>query len=111
MENATQYLYNLTSQINPYIRAEKTNMLANWGHLMSLQYGSKYYSYMWAEKYALELFNYIKQTGLLNDKVGERFRKEVLEQGGSKPEMKILIDLLGMEPTDKGFYNLLGIEL
>jgi len=37
---------------------------------MSLDYGSKYYSYMWAEVYAFELFNHIKEKGILNEDIG-----------------------------------------
>jgi metallopeptidase MepB len=45
----------------------------------------------------------------LNAEEGMRYRREVLEKGGSQDEMKTLRDYLGHMPETKAFYQELGL--
>lgn len=40
---------------------------------------------------------------------GRRYRKMVLQFGGSQPEMKTLTDYLGREPSTRPYFEFLGI--
>lgn len=42
--------------------------------------------------------------------VGRRYRKEILEKGGSRDEMESLKAFLGREPSSEPFYKELGLE-
>jgi len=91
-----------------HIRFEpKTNMYASFGHLCC--YGAKYYGYMWSKVFALDLFETIKQEGLLNYEIGEKLINKVLGKGGSVDPNKLLVDFLGREPNQDAFLRDLGL--
>jgi Zn-dependent oligopeptidases len=46
----------------------------------------------------------------MNAKEGRRYRRMVLEKGGSQEEMKTLVDFLGREPTTDSFYEELDMN-
>jgi thimet oligopeptidase len=83
------------------------HFIATFGHLNG--YGAKYYSYLWSKVFALDLFNYIKQRGLLNSEVGKRYVQKVLSKGGSEDPNDLLKDFLGREPNSDAFFKDLGI--
>ena len=45
----------------------------------------------------------------MNKAEGRRYRKEVLEKGGSRDEMETLKAFLGREPSSEPFYKELGL--
>lgn len=45
----------------------------------------------------------------MNPEVGKRYRKLVLERGGSMDENLILKEFLGREPNSEAFYKSLGL--
>ena len=80
---------------------------ASFGHLTG--YGAKYYGYMWAKVFALDLFYQIKKEGLLNSKVGKRLIDLVLSKGGSVEPDILLRNFLGRDPNQEAFLKDLGI--
>lgn len=80
---------------------------ASFGHLMG--YGARYYGYLWSKVYALDLFNFIKQYGLLNADIGTRYVETILEKGGSVDPNILLRNFLGREPNQQAFLNDLGL--
>jgi len=84
-----------------------THYQAAFGHLMG--YGAKYYSYMWAKVFALDIFEKINREGLLNPEAGRAFAQQVLGKGGSVAPDKILRDFLGREPNQQAFLRNLGM--
>ncbi|QGA20347.1 hypothetical protein EYB26_008049 [Talaromyces marneffei] len=81
---------------------------ATFFHLLS-DYGAGYYSYLLADVYALDMFHSVFKSDPLNPEQGRRYRRMVLEKGGSQPEMKTLSDFLGREATTQAFYEELAI--
>lgn len=79
----------------------------SFGHLTN--YGSKYYGYLWSQVYAKDLFNKIKEHGLLNQEIGEVYTAKILSQGGSKEPNDLIKDFLGRESNSDAFFNDLGI--
>ena len=55
-------------------------------------YDAGYYSYLWALVYACDAFSEFEKKGVLNQEVGMRWKKEVLEKGSSEDEIKKLKD-------------------
>ncbi len=77
---------------------------AGFGHLIG--YSAGYYSYMWALVYADDFYSVFKAAG--NDKkklkeISERYRKEILEVGGSRDEMISATKFLKRKPKNKAF--------
>jgi peptidyl-dipeptidase Dcp len=69
-------------------------------HTMTGGYTAGYYSYLWAEVLDADAYQAFKETGdIFNKDVAARFRKFILEKGGTKEAMQLYIDFRGKEPT------------
>ncbi len=86
----------------------ETHMQAAFGHLTG--YGAKYYGYMWAKVYALDLFYTIKERGLDKPETGKVFVEKILAKGGSVDPNILLKDYLGREPGQDALLNDLGLR-
>lgn len=76
-------------------------------HLTS--YGARYYGYLWSKVFALDLFDTIKQHGLLDPNIGAHYLETVLSKGGSKDPNDLLFDFLGRAPNNEAFLKDLGL--
>lgn len=81
---------------------------ASFGHLVG--YGAKYYGYMWAKVFALDLFYEVKKHGLLDLDTGKKLEVQVLGKGGSVAPDVLLKNFLGREPSQEAFLEDLGIS-
>jgi peptidyl-dipeptidase Dcp len=68
-------------------------------HIFSGGYSSGYYSYIWAEVLDADAFQAFKETGLFDRETAERFRREVLSQGGTRPGMELYRNFRGRDPS------------
>jgi thimet oligopeptidase len=80
---------------------KETLFPAGFGHLVG--YDAGYYSYLWALVYACDAFYEFEKKGLRNKELGMRWRKEVLEKGGSEDEIKLIKAFLKRAPSQKAF--------
>lgn len=80
---------------------------ASFGHLTG--YGARYYGYLWSKVFALDLFEHIKQFGLMNPEIGTVYAQKVIGKGGSEHPMNLLKDFLGREPNQEAFLKDLGL--
>lgn len=80
---------------------------AGFGHLM--EYDAGYYSYLWSEVYAADMFTRFRHEGVLDPKVGMEYRKKILEVGSSRDEMESVVDFLGRKPNNKAFLQDMGL--
>ena len=83
------------------------HMYAAFGHLTG--YSAHYYGYLWAKVFALDMFNYIEERGLLSPEVGQHYINTVIGKGGSADPNELLRNFLGREPNDKAFFQDLGL--
>lgn len=74
-------------------------MSVQFGHIMSGGYSAGYYSYKWAEVLFADAFSLFKEQGIFNREVANRFRREVLSQGGTCDPMTLYQRFRGQEPT------------
>ncbi len=79
-----------------------TQPQASFGHLMG-GYDSGYYSYLWSEVFAQDMFTRFKREGLFNPHTGADYRKWILEPGGEQPPEALLKGFLGREPNEEAF--------
>ena len=82
---------------------------AGFGHLMG-GYESGYYGYLWSEVYAEDLFAKFEKSGLLNTKLGKKYRETILEKGGSEDPDILLKKFLGRAPNEKAFFKKLALK-
>jgi thimet oligopeptidase len=81
---------------------------ASFGHLMG--YGAKYYGYMWSNVFALDIFEQIKEAGLLNPEIGKKYVQTVIGRGGTADPDDLLFDFLGRKPTEDAFLRDMGLK-
>ncbi len=67
-------------------------------HIFAGGYSAGYYSYKWAEVLSADAFAAFEEQGVFNPEVGRRFRREILEAGGSRPAMESFKAFRGREP-------------
>ena len=100
----------LSSKIQREELQEGVNPIGAFGHLIG-GYESQYYSYLWSKVYSCELFAQFKKEGLLNPKIGMKYRKTILAPGGSRDSIESLRLFLGREPNNKAFLAQSHFEL
>ncbi|HEX2978381.1 MAG TPA: M3 family metallopeptidase [Candidatus Babeliales bacterium] len=105
IENVTKSLFEKMRKYSEY--SPDDHFVAAFGHLTG--YGARYYGYLWSKVFALDLFNYIKERGLLDSEVGKRYVDKVLGKGGSADPNELLKDFLGREPNSNAFFKDLGL--
>lgn len=67
-------------------------------HIFAGGYSAGYYSYKWAEVLSADAFSAFEETGVLNPETGRRYRREILESGGSRPAMDSFKAFRGRAP-------------
>ncbi|HET7732157.1 MAG TPA: M3 family metallopeptidase [Usitatibacter sp.] len=67
-------------------------------HIFAGGYAAGYYSYKWAEVLSSDAYGAFEEGGVLNPEIGERFRREVLACGGSRPALESFVAFRGRKP-------------
>ncbi|MGP8175858.1 MAG: M3 family metallopeptidase [Terracidiphilus sp.] len=98
LDSMTKRLY---ESLQPWTWLEGNRMYASFGHLTG--YSSNYYTYAFDKVIALDFFAQFDPADLLGCDAGSRYRKTVLEQGGSKPGRQMVRDFLGRDEEFEAF--------
>lgn len=98
----------LQNRITLYPYVEGSHFANSFGHLIN--YGSRYYGYMWSSVYAQDMFSLFAKSGPLSPATGKRYRDKVLSKGGSNDAIRLVTDFLGREPDNKAFLKHLGLN-
>lgn len=67
-------------------------------HVFSGGYSANYYAYIWSEILAADAFAFMQEQGGLTRENGDRYRKYILSQGGSREAMEMYRDFRGGDP-------------
>lgn len=79
-------------------------------HIFGGGYAAGYYSYKWAEVLAADAFAAFEEAGIFDEATARRFRKEILEVGGSRDILEAYVAFRGREPTIDALLHQHGIE-
>jgi thimet oligopeptidase len=91
-----------------YEFVDGNRMYAAFTHLVG--YTSNYYTYLYDKVMALEFFAQFDQKNLIEGPVAMRYRREVLEPGGSKPARELVQAFLGREVSMSALQRWIGKE-
>ncbi|HUX43527.1 MAG TPA: M3 family metallopeptidase, partial [Terracidiphilus sp.] len=105
LDAVTKELY---ESLQPWTWVDGNRMYASFGHLTG--YSSNYYTYAFDKVIALDFFAQFDGGDLLGCEAGKRYRKTVLEQGGSKPGRELVRDFLGRDEEFSAFSEWLNEE-
>lgn len=92
----------------PYTWIDGNRMFASFTHLTG--YSSNYYTYLYDKVIALDFFSQFDRQNLLEDSITARYRKTVLEAGGSVAGKSIVQNFLGREQSIEAFTRWIGEE-
>jgi oligopeptidase A len=70
----------------------------SFSHIFAGGYAAGYYSYKWAEVLSADAWSAFEESGVLDAETGRRWRREILESGGSRPAMQSFKAFRGREP-------------
>jgi len=87
----------MMGRYTPFRHVEGTFFHESFGHLEG--YSALYYTYMWSLVIAKDLFSVFQEEGLLAPETSLRYRKAVLDPGGSRPAAALLRDFLGRDTS------------
>ncbi len=84
-------------------------MSTAFAHIFQGGYSSGYYSYKWAEVLDADAFEYFKEEGVFNKTVADKFKNNVLSQGGTENPMTLYKRFRGAEPKPEALLKRAGL--
>jgi thimet oligopeptidase len=91
--DAARLVAELQERYTPFRHVEGTYFHTSFGHLDG--YSAIYYTYMWSLVIAKDLFGPFRGEGLFAPGPALRYRREILEPGGSRPAAELVAGFLG----------------
>ncbi|MCZ6537877.1 MAG: M3 family metallopeptidase [Gammaproteobacteria bacterium] len=86
------------------------NRFANgFSHVFAGGYAAGYYSYKWAEVLAADAYAAFSEEGLFNHEVADRYRQNILAQGGARGAMENFVAFRGRPPRPDALLVQAGI--
>lgn len=84
-----------------------THFQSGFGHLFG--YDAGYYGYLWSHVFGDDMYTLFEAAGPLSAEVGRRYRRTILERGGSVDGQQLVREFLGREPSNEAFLRALGL--
>ena len=81
----------------------------SFSHIFGGGYAAGYYSYTWAEVLSADAFSAFEESGVLDLDTGRRYRREILEVGGSRDALDSFMAFRGRAPSIDAMLRHLGI--
>ncbi len=80
------------------ITPPKYNKFQNsFSHIFAGGYSAGYYSYKWAEVLSADAFLYLLENGIFNKTISLKYKKSILEKGGSQSMKRLFKDFIGRD--------------
>jgi thimet oligopeptidase len=83
----------MVAKYQPFPFVDGTHFYDSFGHLVG--YSAAYYTYQWSLVIAKDMFSQFNKVDLLDPTVSMRYRRAVLEPGGSAPAADLVKNFLG----------------
>ncbi len=87
---------------------DNNHLICSFGHLND--YAANYYGYLWSKVYAEDMFSVFKKNGVMDTATGIKYKKEILENGSTVPEIEMVEKFLGRKSNSDAFMESLGIK-
>jgi thimet oligopeptidase len=97
-----------TTKYAPFTAPDGMHMYASFGHLAG--YSSAYYTYMWDKVIAEDFFEQFDSKNLLTGGAPQRYRRTVLEPGGSVSANDLVKNFLGRAQSTEALKRWVGAE-
>ena len=107
--DTTQLYFDLTKKICRIHLTKNTIPQASFGHIMG-GYDAGYYGYLWSEVIAEDFFSEFEKNGIFDTKTGLKYRREILEKGGTLDENQLVENFLGRPVNNEPFLKSIGLK-
>ncbi|MDT0689211.1 M3 family metallopeptidase [Salegentibacter sp. F188] len=84
-------------------------MSTSFSHIFQGGYSAGYYSYKWAEVLDADTFEYFQEQGIFSREVANKFRENILSQGGTDHPMTLYKRFRGKEPQPEALLKRAGL--
>jgi thimet oligopeptidase len=106
--DTTALVAEMQERYTPFRHVDGTYFQESFGHLDG--YSAIYYTYMWSLVIAKDLLGPFRAAGLMDRGVARRYRRAILEPGGSKRAAELVTDFLGRPYAFDAFEGWLNAE-
>ena len=107
--DTTRLYFDMTKKICHIHLTKDTYPQASFGHIMG-GYDAGYYGYLWSEVIAEDFFSEFQKHGIFNPEIGLKYRREILEKGGTVEEEDMVKNFLGRPVQNEPFLRSLGLK-
>ncbi|HVO06110.1 MAG TPA: M3 family metallopeptidase [Burkholderiaceae bacterium] len=87
------------AEVSVYDPDPAQRLAHSFSHIFAGGYGAGYYSYKWAEVLSADAYSAFEERGLFDLDTGRRYRREILEVGGSRDALDSFKAFRGREPS------------
>ncbi len=105
-----EYEQQVTAALRLMPVIKETGITPQFGHIMSGGYAAGYYSYKWAEILDADAFSRFTNEGILNMKVAQSLRDNILSKGDSEHPMELYKRFTGHKPQIEPLLKRDGIK-
>jgi oligopeptidase A len=94
-----QVLDEVRAEVAVIDRGPDLRLQHSFSHIFAGGYSAGYYSYKWAEVLSADAYSAFEESGLFDRDTGRRYRREILEVGGSRDALDSFKAFRGREPS------------
>ena len=94
-----QIVEEVRDEVSVVPRAPFNRFQHTFSHIFAGGYSAGYYSYKWAEVLSADAWSAFEEAGVFDAETGRRYRREILEAGGSRRAMDSFKAFRGREPV------------
>ena len=98
-ERIQQALDEVRAEVAVIQRGSYDRLQHSFSHIFAGGYSAGYYSYKWAEVLSADAYSAFEESGLFDRDTGRRYRREILEVGGSRDALDSFKAFRGREPS------------
>lgn len=97
-DNVQKLLDDVRAEVAVLLPPAYNRFQHTFSHIFAGGYSAGYYSYKWAEVLSADAYAAFEESGLFDADTGRRYRREILEAGGSRPALESFRAFRGREP-------------